>query len=70
MAANFGNILFTSSQSSSQVHGATDSVQVAVCSLCQKALSPDNEMASDLASSGVCGDCKFLCFNLKFINIY
>nr|KYP39074.1 E3 ubiquitin-protein ligase rnf181 family [Cajanus cajan] len=60
MAANSGNISFASSQSSSQVHGDTDSAQVAVCSHCQKALSPDNEMASDLASSGVCGDCKFL----------
>ena len=60
MAANSGNISFASSQSSSQIHGSTDTVQVAVCSLCQKALSPDNEMASDLASSGVCGDCKFL----------
>ncbi|KAK7394921.1 hypothetical protein VNO78_15462 [Psophocarpus tetragonolobus] len=60
MAANSGNIVIALAQSSSQVHGDTDSVQIAVCSLCQKALSHDNEMASDLASSGVCGDCKFL----------
>ncbi|RDX99688.1 E3 ubiquitin-protein ligase RING1-like protein, partial [Mucuna pruriens] len=46
MAANSGNISFTSSWSTtSQIHGDTDSVQ---------ALSPDNEMASDLASSSVC----------------
>ncbi|KAF7845183.1 E3 ubiquitin-protein ligase RING1 [Senna tora] len=36
------------------------SVQVAVCALCQKALSPENEITNDLAPSGVCGDCKFL----------
>ncbi|KAL2330461.1 hypothetical protein Fmac_018042 [Flemingia macrophylla] len=60
MAANSGNISFASSQSSSQVPGDTDSVQLAICSLCQKALCPDNEMTSDLSSSGVCGDCKFL----------
>ncbi|WVZ06670.1 hypothetical protein V8G54_020016 [Vigna mungo] len=60
MAANSGNMSFASSQSGSQAHGDTDSVHVAVCSLCEKALSHDNEMASDLASHGVCGDCKFL----------
>lgn len=36
------------------------SVGVAVCALCRKAISPDNEITNDLASGGVCGDCKFL----------
>ncbi|XP_057435449.1 uncharacterized protein LOC130728117 [Lotus japonicus] len=49
-----------SSWSISQLHGEADSVHVAVCSLCQKVLSPDNEMTGDLANRGVCGDCKFL----------
>lgn len=30
------------------------------CSLCQKILSPDTEVAGDLESIGICGDCKFL----------
>ncbi|KAK7294915.1 hypothetical protein RJT34_17814 [Clitoria ternatea] len=60
MAANSENISIALSQSTSQIHGDPDSVPVAVCSLCQKSLSPDNEMTSDLASNGICGDCKFL----------
>ncbi|XP_062072965.1 uncharacterized protein LOC133777414 [Humulus lupulus] len=32
----------------------------AVCSLCQKILSHDNEAAGDLETIGICGDCKFL----------
>lgn len=60
MAANSGYIPSGSPQSSSQVHENTNSVQVVQCPLCHKTLSPDNETASDLASSGVCGDCKFL----------
>ncbi|KAL1360195.1 hypothetical protein HN51_005551 [Arachis hypogaea] len=39
---------------------SANSENVGVCSLCQKALSPDNEMTSDPATVGVCGDCKFL----------
>ncbi|XP_061375475.1 uncharacterized protein LOC133317631 [Gastrolobium bilobum] len=60
MAANSENFSSVSSLSTSRVHRDTDFVQVAVCSLCQKALSPDNEITSDLSTSGVCGDCKFL----------
>lgn len=60
MAANSENISFAMSQSTSQALGDTDSVQVAVCSLCQKALSPDNEITTDLPTNGVCSDCKFL----------
>ncbi|PON38436.1 43kDa postsynaptic protein [Parasponia andersonii] len=32
----------------------------AVCSLCQKILSPDNEATGDLETISICGDCKFL----------
>ncbi|MED6145702.1 hypothetical protein PIB30_027831 [Stylosanthes scabra] len=39
---------------------SANSENIAVCSLCQKALYPDNEMTSDPATIGVCGDCKFL----------
>lgn len=61
MAANSENISSVSSQSTSGVRGGTDSVRVAVCSLCRKALSPDDEMTSDHATGGgICGDCKFL----------
>ncbi|KAK7287047.1 hypothetical protein RIF29_00035 [Crotalaria pallida] len=48
------------SESTLGVHVDSDSVQVAVCSLCQKALSPDNDVTSDLPTNGVCSDCKFL----------
>ncbi|KAL5550371.1 hypothetical protein UlMin_000547 [Ulmus minor] len=36
------------------------SVLQAVCSLCQRILSPDNEATGDLETIGICGDCKFL----------
>ncbi|EXC35220.1 E3 ubiquitin-protein ligase RING1-like protein [Morus notabilis] len=32
----------------------------AVCSLCQKILSPDNETTGDLENISICGDCKLL----------
>lgn len=59
MAANSENILSLSLLSTSEVLGGADSPRVAVCSLCRKALSPDDEI-TDLAAGGVCGDCKFL----------
>lgn len=47
MAANYENISSVSSR-------------IAVCSLCRKVLSPDDEMTRDPATGSVCGDCKFL----------
>ncbi|CAL0302573.1 unnamed protein product [Lupinus luteus] len=48
------------SGSTSRLHADTGSVHVPLCSLCQKALSPDNEITGDLPTNGVCSDCKFL----------
>lgn len=41
-------------------HLVVDHSVQAVCSLCQKILSPDNEATGDLETIGICGDCKFL----------
>ncbi|XP_045798662.1 E3 ubiquitin-protein ligase RLIM-like [Trifolium pratense] len=60
MAANSDNILSLSLRPTSEVDGGNDSRRVAVCSLCRKALSPDDEITGDLSTGGVCGDCKFL----------
>ncbi|XP_004492599.1 uncharacterized protein [Cicer arietinum] len=60
MAANYENILSLSLRSTSEVYGGNDSPRVGVCSLCHKALSSDDEITGDLATGGVCGDCKFL----------
>ncbi|KAE9618228.1 putative aminoacyltransferase, E1 ubiquitin-activating enzyme [Lupinus albus] len=48
------------SGSTSRLHADTSSVHIPLCSLCQKALSPDNEIIGDLPTNGVCSDCKFL----------
>ncbi|KAI4353594.1 hypothetical protein L6164_002531 [Bauhinia variegata] len=65
MAANSESISSALPQSTPQILVDTGllsdhSIQIAECTLCQKALSPDNEVTSDLAPGGLCGDCKFL----------
>ncbi|KAL6139054.1 hypothetical protein ACLB2K_064331 [Fragaria x ananassa] len=36
------------------------SVEPATCALCQRAISPENEVIGDLVTANMCGDCKFL----------
>lgn len=41
-------------------HSGVSSSQPPICSLCQKILAPDTEVAGDFETIGICGDCKFL----------
>lgn len=50
----------STAQSSVGGSSVVDQSAHALCSLCEKILSPDNETAGDLENIGICGDCKFL----------